>query len=92
MVIGSFKAHANGRNIVGQQDATLLGPNMLRPFALNYNNVGTCWHLLALVSTCWHLLALVAYSLKPVKFLGPRKWPGGGYSLFSDDWDDRRIF
>ena len=29
-----LKAHANGRNIVG--------PNMLRPFAWNRNNVGTC--------------------------------------------------
>ena len=37
---------ANGRNIVGL--------NMLRPFAWNHNNVGTCWHLL-LVS----LMALV---------------------------------
>ena len=32
-----LKAHANGRNIVG--------PNILRPFAWNHNNVGTCWHL-----------------------------------------------
>ena len=30
----SFKVHANGRNIVG--------PNMLRPFSGNHNNVGTC--------------------------------------------------
>ena len=39
---------------------------MLRPFARNHNNVGTCWHLLR--------------SLKPVKLLGPCKrtehcWP-----------------
>ena len=36
---------------------TTVGPNMLRPFAWNHNNVGTV------------LLALVAYSLKPVKLL-----------------------
>ena len=36
-----LKAHANRRNIVG--------PNMLRPFALSHNNVGTCWHLLRIV-------------------------------------------
>ena len=35
------RAHANGCNIVG--------PNMLRPFARNHNNVGTCWHFLLLV-------------------------------------------
>ena len=35
-----------------QTDAKLLnvvGPNMLRPFAWNHNNVGTCWHLLRIV-------------------------------------------
>ena len=64
-----------------QTDPTLLTSNtqhcwaqqccdLLRPFAWNHNNVGTCWHL----------LALVAYSLKPVKLLGSCKrtqhcWP-----------------
>ena len=31
----------NGRNIVGL--------SVLRPFALNHNNVGTCWQLLRIV-------------------------------------------
>ena len=44
-----LKAHASGRNIVGQQHATLLRQNMLRPFACNHNSVGTCWHLLSIV-------------------------------------------
>ena len=44
------KAHANGRNIVGQQHATLLGPTSVqRPFAWNHNNVGTRWYLLRIV-------------------------------------------
>ena len=38
----------------------IVGPNMLRPFAWNHNNVGTCWQL-------------VACCLKPVKLLGPCK-------------------
>ena len=103
-VLRLFKAHANGRNIVG--------PNMLRPFAWSHNNVGTCWYLLRIVwnrSNFWAhanghnivgqqhatllgptcsvrlhgtttMLAIVAYSLKPVKLLGPYKrtqhcWP-----------------
>ena len=58
-----FKAHANGRNIVDQQHATLLGP--------------TCCVRLHGTTT---MLALVAYSLEPVKLLGPCKrtqhcWP-----------------
>ena len=57
------EAHANGRNIVGQQHTTLLGP--------------TCCVRLHGTTT---MLALVAYSLKPVKRLGPCKrtqhyWP-----------------
>ena len=27
----------------------IVGPNMLRPFAWNHNNVGTCLHLLRIV-------------------------------------------
>ena len=27
----------------------IVGPNMLRPFAWNHNNVGTCWYLLRIV-------------------------------------------
>ena len=58
-----LKARANGRNIVGQQHAILLGP--------------TCCVRLHGATT---MLVLVAYSLKPVKFLGPCKrtqhcWP-----------------
>ena len=53
-----LKAHAllanNTQHCWAQQYCDLL-----RPFAWNHNNVGTCWHL----------LALVAYSLKPVKLL-----------------------
>ena len=65
----NFKAHANGPNIVGQQQSTLLGPTMLWLVA------SVCME-----PQCWHLLALVAYSLKPVKCLGPCKrtqhcWP-----------------
>ena len=60
------KAHADGRDIVGQQHATLLGP--------------TCCVRFMEPQQCWHLLALVAYSLKPVKPFGPCKrtqhcWP-----------------
>ena len=51
-----LKAHANGRNIVGKQNAALLGP--------------TCCVRLPGTTT---MLALVAYSLKPVKRLGPCK-------------------
>ena len=50
--LSTIKAHgSNGRNIVGQQHATLhVGPiNMLRPFAWNHNNVGTCSLLLRIV-------------------------------------------
>ena len=35
-----LEAHAKGRNIVGQQHS-IVGPNILRPFAWNHN-VGTC--------------------------------------------------
>ena len=27
----------------------IVGSNMLRPFACNHNNIGTCWHLLRIV-------------------------------------------
>ena len=56
-----------------QTDATLLA-----------SNTQHCWaqHLASacMEPQCWHLLALVAYSLKPVKLLGPCKrtqycWP-----------------
>ena len=57
-----------------QTDATLLA-----------NNKQHCWaqHVASVCiepQQCWHLLALVAYSLKPVKLLGPCKrtqhcWP-----------------
>ena len=54
-----IKAHANGRNIVGQQVPTLLGP--------------TCCvrlhSMLALVASCWHLLDVVGWCLKLVKHL-----------------------
>ena len=65
-----LKAHANGPNIVGQQHPTLLGPTMLWLVA------SVCME----PQQCWLLLALVAYSLKPVKLLGPCKrtqhcWP-----------------
>ena len=41
-LLGMFlKAHANGRNTVGL--------NMLRLFAWNHNNVGTCLHLLRIL-------------------------------------------
>ena len=48
-------------------DATLLA-----------NNTQHCWvkHVVSVwmePQQCWHLLALVAYSLKPVKLLGPCK-------------------
>ena len=64
------KAHANGRNSVGQHQQTLLGPTMLLLIA------SVCME----PQQCWHLLTLVAYSLKPVKLLGPCKrtqhcWP-----------------
>ena len=53
-----------------QTDPTLLGPTMLWLVA------SVCME----PQQCWHLLALVAYSLKPVKLLGPCKrtqhcWP-----------------
>ena len=55
----ALKAHANGRNIVGQQVPTLLGP--------------TCCvrlhSMLALVASCWHLLDVVGWCLKLVKHL-----------------------
>ena len=56
--------------IVGQQHPTLLGPTMLGLVA------SVCME----PQQCWHLLAFVAYSLKPVKLLGPCKrtqhcWP-----------------
>ena len=54
----SLKAHANGRNIVGEQHATLLDP--------------TCYVLVHLHGTTT-MLAFVAYSVKPVKLLGPYK-------------------
>ena len=57
--IFKVEVHANGRNIVGQQHSTLLGP--------------TCCVRLRGTTTMLHLLALVAYSSKPVKPLGPCK-------------------
>ena len=50
-----------------QTDATLLA-----------NNTQHCWaqHIASVCmepQQCWHLLALVAYSLNPVKRLGPCK-------------------
>ena len=50
-----------------QTDATLLA-----------NNTQHCWaqHVASVCmepQQCWHLLALFAYSLKPVKLLGPYK-------------------
>ena len=62
-IVRFFKAHANGRNIVGRQHPTLLGPTKLSLVAT------ICME----PQQCWHLLALVAYSLKPVKLLGPCK-------------------
>ena len=59
----SLKAHANGLNIVGRQHPTLLGPTML------WLDASVCME----PQQYWHLLALVAYSLKPVKLLGPCK-------------------
>ena len=66
-----IRAHANGRNIVACWPTThiTVDPNMLRPFAWNHNNIGTCWHLLG-----------IRYSLKPAKFLDSYKrtqhcWP-----------------
>ena len=50
-----------------QTDTTLLA-----------NNTRNCWdqHVASICmepQQCWHLLALIAYSLKPVKLLGPYK-------------------
>ena len=42
----SLKARANARNIVGQQDATLLGPTC-------YERLHT---MLCVVATCWKVL------------------------------------
>ena len=108
------KAYANGRYIVGQHHATLLGPTCcvrlhgtttsndvgtccvqletgqtFRPIQTDAtmltNNTQYCWaqHVESVCmepQQCWHLFALVAYSLKPVKRLGPYKqmwrcWP-----------------
>ena len=62
----TVKAHASGRNFVGQQHATLLGT--------------TCCISLHRTTTMWAMLAPVAYSLKTIKLLGPCKrrqhcWP-----------------
>ena len=66
--VAPVKAHANGPNIAGQHNPTLLGPTMLW--------LNCCVRLHGTTT----MLALVAYSLKPVKPLGPCKrtqhcWP-----------------
>ena len=53
--VNSLKAQAeNGRNIVGQQHVTLLGPTYVASVYMEPQQ-------------CLAMLALVAYSLKPVK-------------------------
>ena len=57
---------------------TVLRPIMQTEATLLANNTQHCWaQHVASVSMepqqCWHLSALVAYSLKPVKLLGPCK-------------------
>ena len=42
----SVKARANARNIVGQQDATLLGPTCCERLRTMLRVVATCWKLL----------------------------------------------
>ena len=54
-----LKAHANRRNIVGQQHPTLWAQHCCDLFA------SVCME----PQQCWHLFVLVAHSLKPVKLL-----------------------
>ena len=53
----AVKAHANARNIVGQQDATLLGPTCCERLHTK----------LCVVACCCDLLEVVGWSLKVVK-------------------------
>ena len=49
----NIKAHANRRNIVGQQHATLLGSTCCVRLHGNHNNVGTCCVLVWNQSNVW---------------------------------------
>ena len=46
VVLLPIKARANARNIVGQQDATLLGPTCCERLHTMLRVVATCWKLL----------------------------------------------
>ena len=78
----------NARPLRSYYDGQMLGPPVyLINIQKHYWAPTCCVPFCMEPQQCWHLLAFVAYSLKPVKLPG-----GGGYSLYSDDRDDRHIF